>query len=75
MSKEFLSPGHWLRLLALNSSGGMTDEQFRAFVKHNLPTVIGYQTAMKEAPTTQHLAEPENDGNHQDRAAEGFLYR
>ena len=76
MSKEFLSPSHWLQFLALNVDGGMTDEQFREFVRHNLPTVIGYQTAMREAPRTQHLAEPiDEHGDFRDRMSETFSER
>lgn len=76
---EFLGPEHWLQLLALNADGEMTDAQFRAFVKHNLPTVIGFKTAMGKAKRTESTKDgwtnPSFDSgrdNHYDRSAEGF---
>ena len=48
MTKEHLPELHWMKLMILNVDGDMTDEQFREFVRHNLPTVMGYAHAREE---------------------------
>jgi len=47
MTKEFLTPQHWMEFLILNVDGRMNDNEFRNFVRHNLPTVIGHELAHK----------------------------
>lgn len=47
MTKEFLTAQHWMEFLILNVDGRMSDSEFREFVKHNLPTVIGHDLAHK----------------------------
>ena len=48
MTREFLPELHWMKLMILNVDGRMTDTQFREFVRHNLPTVMGYKHAHNE---------------------------
>ena len=86
-TKEFLTAQHWMEFMILNVDGRMSDSQFREFVRHNLPTVIGHELARKgliERGRIKEEPEPETmdvgteirlapfRGNFQDRDMEPF---
>lgn len=78
MSKEFLSPTHFLKFLILNvDNGKMNPVTFRTFVKDTMETVVGFEEAKAELEANGRIpgkdpdvVHPTGSQNFQDQLAE-----
>lgn len=79
MTKEFLTVQHWMEFLILNVDGRMSDSEFRDFVRHNIPTVIGHELAHKglvergRLPVERKVRVTEPKEDFRDRPAQRFM--